>query len=35
MKDFIIINYHATSSILVMWQDIYEVREEKVSSYVR
>jgi hypothetical protein len=35
MMDFISINYHATSPILLMWQGIYEKREERVSSYVR
>jgi hypothetical protein len=28
MKDFMRINYHATSPILLMWQGIYEEREE-------
>jgi hypothetical protein len=35
MEDFTNINYHATSPILLMWQDIYEEREGRVSSYVR
>jgi hypothetical protein len=29
------INYYVTSPILLMWQGIYEEREESVSSYVR
>jgi hypothetical protein len=28
MKDFMNINYHATSPILLMWQGIYEERRE-------
>lgn len=28
------INLHATSSILLIWQAIYDEREELVSSYV-
>jgi hypothetical protein len=35
IKDFMSINYHDTSPILLMWQDIYEEREWRVSSYVR
>jgi hypothetical protein len=35
MKDFMSINYHDTSPILLMWQGIYEERERRVSSYVR
>jgi hypothetical protein len=35
MKNFMSINYHSTSPILLMWQGIYEDREERVSSYVR
>jgi hypothetical protein len=34
-KSFMDINYHATSSILLMWQSIYEEREARLSSYVR
>jgi hypothetical protein len=35
MKDFIGINYYATSQILLMWHDIYEERERRVSTFVR
>jgi hypothetical protein len=35
MKDFMSINYHDTSPILLMWQRIYDEREGRVSSYVR
>jgi hypothetical protein len=35
MEDFIDINYHFTSPILLMWQGIYEEREGIASSYVR
>jgi hypothetical protein len=35
MKDFMSINYHDTSPILLMWQGIYEEREGRVSSYMR
>jgi hypothetical protein len=34
-KDFMSINYHDTSPILLMWQGIYDEREGRVSSYVR
>jgi hypothetical protein len=34
IKDFMIINYHDTSPIWLMWQNIYEEREKKVSLYV-
>jgi hypothetical protein len=29
MKDFMNINYHDTTPILLMWQGIYEEREER------
>jgi hypothetical protein len=35
MKDFISINYHVTSPVLLMWQGIYEEGEERISSYAR
>jgi hypothetical protein len=35
MKDFMNINYYATSPFLFMSQNIYEERAERVSSYVR
>jgi hypothetical protein len=33
--DFSALIINATSPILLMWQDIYEDREGRVSSYVR
>jgi hypothetical protein len=35
MEDFMVLIINVTSPVLLMWQDTYEEREWRVSSYVR